>query len=341
MAGGDHPVQRLSIIGSKYHIRRVGDTEGNETMVSQDHHRVSAQRVTLPSGPVFYQQLGSGPPLLLIHGWGASSRYWARTLDALSDIRTCYAPDLPGYGETPPMEDTASIEQLAEVVIAFADAIGVNLFDLKGHSFGGAVAVHVAARIPTRVRHLILTCFGTFGTEIEQFLMGQAYYQMDLALTISKPWLMQWQPWMALWQRCVAAMGQYTPFPRAIALPFFYRLPADEQVCYDTYHDFMRMDYRTSLEGATSLANPSLRRAMQSITVPTLVIGARQDLMIMPSRVESTARLIPQARLAWLNQCGHLPMIECPQAYHRLVRNFLQQDEQSFLEGLLLTHTVR
>lgn len=305
----------------------------------QNQHTLSSEmtrRVSLASGPIFYQQMGSGPPLLLVHGWGASSRYWLNSLRNLSDIRTCYAMDLPGYGESPPMDDNASTERLAEVVMDFASAVGLTHFDLNGHSFGGAIALQMAARWPERVRHLVLTCFGTFGTEVEQFLMGQAYYQMDLTLTMYKPWLMQWQPWMALWQRCAASVGCYTLFPRAVAMPFFHRLPSDETMLCEGYTDFVCMDYRSSLESAASLANPSLRDAMQNISTPTLLIGARQDLMIMPSRVEGATAIIPQARLAWLNQCGHIPMIECPEAYHRLVRNFIQQDEQAFLESLLV-----
>jgi abhydrolase domain-containing protein 6 len=295
-------------------------------MTVQNHSpnaRESMQRLTLHHTPISYRQSGSGPPLLLLHGWGASSSYWHYTMSTFADRRTCYAPDLPGYGESPPLEGPASVEHLANLIIAFADALGITQFDLNGHSFGGAVAAHIAAHHPQRVRRLVLTCFGTFGTEMEQFLVSVAYYQMDLTLTMSKPWLMLWQPWMSLWQRCMAAAGCVSPVPQALAQPFFHRLPSDQAMLCEGYTDFVCMDYRTSLEGANSMGNPDLRKVLQSIIVPTLLIGARQDLMIMPTRVEGAAKLVPHARVAWINQCGHIPMIECPQDYHQILQGFL------------------
>lgn len=287
------------------------------------------QQRTLPLGdiPVSYTQGGSGPPLLLVHGWGGSSSYWATTFERCTNKHTCYAPDLPGYGKTPPVQGkSASAESLADFVVAFADALKLDQFDLNGHSFGGAVAAYVAARHPERVRHLVLTCFGTFGTELEQQLVSQAYYQMDLTLTMSKPWLMLWQPWMSAWQRCVAEAGKTTSAPKDLARPFFHRLPTDAAMLNKGYTDFTCMDYRSSLESATSLGAPLLRAALQSISAPVLLISARQDLMIMPARVEGAARLISNARIAWIDQCGHIPMIERPEEYNRLLCAFLSTD---------------
>ncbi len=282
-------------------------------------------RVDLPGNiPMLYRQQGSGPPLILIHGWGGSSDYWYQTMRDLADTYTCYAVEIPGYGNAPPMRQPASAERIADIIIAVADALDLPTFAINGHSFGGAVATYVAARAPKRVSRLVLTCFGTYVHETEQRMMTQAFYPTDLMLTISKPWLMMMQPWLHTWQCWWEQVGEQGKLYYDIARPFFHQFPPDEDVLREGFEDFMCMDYRSSLESAISLANPAIRDALCSLAVPTLLVGTRQDRMVLPSQVDGTAKLIPQSRLAWIDACGHIPMIECPKVYHPIIQAFLQ-----------------
>ncbi len=283
------------------------------------------QSAKLPSGTVFYEEKGSGPPMLLLHGWGATSYYWQETMQRFSTIRTCYAPDMPGFGKSAPVLQTASAENLAEVMIDFADALDIDQFDVNGHSFGGAVAAYIAARWPKRVRHLVLSCFGTFGTALEQQMMAYAYYPMDLTLFVWKPWLILGEPYMAWWQSWFATVGCTMQFPHEVARLFFHELPDNDNLMCESFTDFMCMDYRTSLETALSLANPALRKAMKGLSVPTLIVGTRQDVMVPPLHVTEAARLIARCKLAWIDGCGHVPMIERPAEYHELLHHFLLQ----------------
>ena len=119
--------------------------------------------VELSGGKIAYRKAGNGPPMLLLHGWGSSSRYWQGTLAALGATRTLYAPDLPGYGESPPQHATVCPESMAQLVIDFAEAVGLEYpFDLNGHSFSAAVSAHIAVGWRERVRYLVLTCPCTY-----------------------------------------------------------------------------------------------------------------------------------------------------------------------------------
>lgn len=284
------------------------------------------QQVTLSGGPVYYRQTGKGPPLILLHGWGGSSRNWQSTLQYLVDIRTIYAPDLPGYGESPPLADAATAERLAEIVIEFADTLGLESFDLNGHSFGAAIAAYIAAHWPARVRRLVLTCLSTFRTELERRMVEQAHQQVGMWLALWQPWMVLWEPWMALWQPWMARMGSIKPIYRAMASRFFYQVPSDESMLREGVADFLRMDRRTALEGALSSGSPTLTAALEKVTSPALLIGARQDTVMLPSGVAVAARLIPNCRLVWIDQCGHLPMIEQAEEYHQLLRTFLTEE---------------
>lgn len=267
--------------------------------------------VTVWDGPVFYREANSGPrpPLLLLHGWGGSSRYWRTTLAALGTERRILAPDLPGFGESPPLRGPATAERLAELVIAFADAMGLVQFDLNGHSFCASVAVYVAERYPQRVRRLVLTCMSTFRSEFERRMVDQVHHVMALWMALRRPW-----------------MGERRIIYRSAASRFFYRAPQDDAILRESFADFLKMDRRTALETAASAGEPHINQALQAVRCPTLVIGARQDKIMPPPGTPEVARLVPDSRLLWIEQCGHLPMVERPAEYHAALRAFLDDE---------------
>ncbi len=302
---------------------------------AQAYNQVPAHQIRLSSGRVTYRRTGTGPPLLLLHGWGGSSRHWYLTMEGLADIRTVYALDLPGYGQSPPLAEPSSAERLAECVIEFADALGIEQFDLNGHSFGAAVATYVAAYYPERVRQMVISCFGMFGSEAGQALLNLVYLQTYVPLQLWHPWLGFLQPWQTLWQLAMVSSGLTTPLvPWSAARPFFFQMPNDIALLQEGFSEFILMDQRTSLENTMSLGNPSLRAAMEMINAPTLLLGGRQDFIVLPEYIESAARIIPTCRTAWLDQCGHVPMIERPHEYQRILHEFLTEEHNTTQKNL-------
>lgn len=99
----------------------------------------------------------SAEPLLLLHGtfW---SRVWQPVLPALGEHLRCLALDLPGFGRSDGelTVEQASAPALADTVLATADRLGLDSFHLAAHDIGGAVAQHLAARSPERVRRMVL-----------------------------------------------------------------------------------------------------------------------------------------------------------------------------------------
>lgn len=266
-------------------------------------------RITLAGAELAFVSAGHGPPLLLLHGWGGSARYWQSTLARLAQQYTVYACDLPGHGASPPLNEAATSERFAELVLAFADAHGLAQFDLNGHSFSAGVAAFVAARQPDRVRRLVLTCFSTFRDERERRVVERIHHVMSLWLALRRPW-----------------MAQRRWFYRTVARRFFYRLPSDDALLAANLADFLATDRRTALETARSASNPAITAALRAIQVPTLVVGARRDQVMPPPGTPVVADLIPAARLVWIERCGHLPMIERPDVYLPLLEAFLNRD---------------
>jgi pimeloyl-ACP methyl ester carboxylesterase len=263
------------------------------------------QWITLRDSPIAYCQHGSGPPLLLLHGWGGSSRYWRGTLAACADRYRMYALDLPGYGASPPRDDARSVRELAALVLACADALGLEQFAVNGHSLSTSVAVYLAAMAPQRVTHLVLTCASTYRSEAERRLVKSIHLLLGLWLALRRPWMLR-----------------VPLIYRTVGRRFFYRAPADAvlQACLG---DFLRMDRSTALAHARDVANADYHDTLRQVRAPTLVIGARQDNIMPTAGTPHVARLIPTSQLAWIERCGHLPMIERPEMYHRLLCAFL------------------
>ncbi|NJP05618.1 MAG: alpha/beta hydrolase [Chloroflexaceae bacterium] len=298
----------------------------NHTNASNDIHRIDLSNTTLA-----YRQSNHipdkgepMPPLILIHGWGGSSRNWQYTIERLADMRLIYALDLPGYGDSPPLEDPPNWDHMSQIVVDFADALGLKQFDLNGHSFGAGVSAYVASRWSDRVRSLILTCFSTYRNELERRVVEQFLRQMGLSVAMWQPWMALWEPWMALWQPWMVWMGGISSMYQALAWRFFHRMPSNERLLQEGFEDFLRMDGRTALVNASSASDPTLNAALADIRVPTMIVGTRQDMIMPPSGVEVVAQLVGQGQPAWIDQCGHLPMLEQPDQYHQLVRRFLQ-----------------
>jgi pimeloyl-ACP methyl ester carboxylesterase len=287
------------------------------------------QSLELSDSTIFYHQKGQGSPIILLHGWGGSSRYWYNTLDHLATNHTVYALDLPGYGQSPALDGDISAERFAAILIEFADKLNLATFDLIAHSFGCGIAVHVAAHAPQRIRRLVLTCFSTFSNEFERRMVEQMLSQMGLSLALWQPWMSLWHPWMGLWQSWLTLwqppqmQGSIPTIYQTIAWRFFYRMPTDDTMLRESFGDFLDMDQRTSFNSIISALNPTINHAMQLITTPTLLIAARQDMIMPQTGVPVVAELIPTCQLEWIDQCGHIPMIEQPDVYHHLVQSFL------------------
>jgi pimeloyl-ACP methyl ester carboxylesterase len=100
---------------------------------------------------------GSGRPLLLLHGWGASAQLFDPILAGLEQGRRLIVPDLPGFGATPDPDVAWSVHEYAAWCLALLDRLDVDECDLIGHSNGGRVGIAMAAEHPGRVRRMVLT----------------------------------------------------------------------------------------------------------------------------------------------------------------------------------------
>ena len=117
---------------------------------------VSPRRVETRGGALAVSTVGSGSPLLLLHGFPQMRMMWAPVARMLAETHTLLIPDLPGYGDSDPPASVegASKRAMAETMVEAMAALGHDAFDVAGHDRGGRVAYRMALDHPERVKRL-------------------------------------------------------------------------------------------------------------------------------------------------------------------------------------------
>jgi pimeloyl-ACP methyl ester carboxylesterase len=105
---------------------------------------------------LYYEEHGSGEPLVLLHGGLGAAELWAPVLPALAAGRRVIAADLQGHGHTADVDRPLSAETMADDVAALIEHLGLERADVMGYSLGGHVALRTAIQHPQRVRRLVL-----------------------------------------------------------------------------------------------------------------------------------------------------------------------------------------
>lgn len=236
---------------------------------------------------ISYTSLGEGEEtVVLVHGYGGDGNSWLFVQEPLSEQRTVYTIDLPGHGTSTKDVGDGSLDTLADTVLGFLDALGVERAHLVGHSLGGAVVVAAAARQPDRVASLTLVAPAGFGTGINaEYLRGFAAATSRREL---KPHL-------------TALFADPSQATRQLAddLMKFKRL--------DGVHDALSTLLTTLLDGDGPGidANPLLER----VSVPLAVVWGREDKVLPVSNAEALAGRV---EVRYVDGAGHMAHMEQP-----------------------------
>lgn len=116
---------------------------------------VRSYRARIGGARLHYRAAGDGPPLVLVHGYSASSLWWHRNIAALAARHRVYALDLAGFGRSWPKR-SFTLDRGVEDILAWMQALGLERADFCGHSMGGQLCMRLAAAHPRRVRRLVL-----------------------------------------------------------------------------------------------------------------------------------------------------------------------------------------
>jgi pimeloyl-ACP methyl ester carboxylesterase len=268
--------------------------EAARARISALDARAERLRVALPGGGrMTWRRFGSGPPLVLIHGGHGSWLHWIRNIEALSTRRTLLLPDLPGYGDSDPIE-SSGIEEIVDAVVRSLDElVGAEVeVDLCGFSFGGLVASRVAA---ARGHTRRLVVIGTAGHGLK------SRYTLEM-----RNWRLARAPdalWSALRNNLAALMIHDPRDIDALALEV-------HRACCSATR------FRSKAIARVALLAPIL----EGVDAPVLLVWGEHDVTTQP---EAAARSIAGRRpgIEWriVPGAGHWAQYERPDEVNRLL----------------------
>ena len=275
--------------------------------------------VTVDEGFAEYLEVGTGPVVVLLHGDGETARDWRWVAPALAAAgHRVIAPSLPGHGATAESSSYA-MEDLARWVGRFLDALGISRATVGGNSIGGLIPVHLALQDPGRVSRLVLIDPAGMGYAVNPVLgMETMPLAGELAIATS---MLPGGPQL----RALVRAGDLFAQPLRVP-PGWWA----DQLRWGGGRPMLTASVacKRAILDAAGQFHVVLDR-LGELTVPTLVVWGALDKVVPLVQARAAADRIPGARLEILRSCGHVPHVECPEAFLAPVLRFLHDTREA------------
>jgi pimeloyl-ACP methyl ester carboxylesterase len=271
--------------------------------------------VTIDGRRVNVIELGSGPPVVFIHGLSGSWQNWLEQLPVFARDHRVITFDLPGFGASEMPREKITIRGYGRFVNALLDELGVSSGAVVGNSMGGFIGIELAIRFPERVERLVLV--SAAGLSIE-------YLRNERALAVLgtlENRLAAYSGWLASRSDALARRPGARRLIFGIVAHRPDRLPGPlvaEQVRGSGKPGF--------LPALDALTDYPIRDRLGEIACPTLIVWGSEDKLVPARDADEFARLIPNSRKVVWPETGHVAMLERPAAFNALLEAFLAEE---------------
>ncbi|AOZ93488.1 alpha/beta fold hydrolase [Paenibacillus crassostreae] len=250
-----------------------------------------------------YKDQGQGDPLVLLHGFCGSTRYWDRVVPLLSDHYRCIVPDLRGHGYTDAPMGAYTIEQMADDVVHLIDELKISKVTLLGHSLGGYITLSFAERYASRLNG--------FGLIHSTAYPDSEEVKEKRLLTVST---VQTQGVSALIDNLV---------PTLFA-------PEHVQSIPEWINSAKEIGYRTPPQGAIGATGamrerPDRRKVLSETELPVLLVAGEKDGIISPDRIFTVDK--PNVTQVTIAGVGHMSMMEAPEQLVGHIISYLEKSK--------------
>ncbi len=258
--------------------------------------------ITTDQGILHYEVFGRGRPVILLHGWLGSWGLWQETMTDLGRYYRTYALDFWGFGESGRKRDTYVVQDFVSLVDQFMEALGIAQAPLVGHSMGGTVSLSVAIQHPERVRKVVVIgspitgsslslLLKLFGVHPIAWVVYHNLWGLKLGFRILAPWYSRDPRWAAMMNR-----------------------------------DLERTTLESFLMSIASLRLTDLRPLLNQVHVPVMGMYGHKDVVVDPNQWQPIQAGIPGARIERFPDSGHFIMLDEPERFRGVLKNFLDQD---------------
>ena len=263
-------------------------------------------RVDVGGLSVAYERVGSGPALVLVHGYVADGpTTWRHQLDVLSDQFTVVAWDAPGAGGSTDPPEGFGIRGYADCLAGFIGELGLGPAHVGGLSFGGAVALSLSGRHPALTRTLTLAAayagwFGSLPTEAAEARLREALRLSELPA-----------------EQLVATL-----------LPTMFG-PTVSPTDVECFRDALAASHPSGLRAMARAAAEDQRDVLPRIAAPTLIVWGDGDERAPRPVAEALHAAIVGSRLVVLPGVGHVCNIEAADRFNLELRGFLREEDDA------------
>lgn len=242
------------------------------------------------------EKTGGSPAIVFIHGYCQSSAYWTPTATLAAEAGArCLAPDLPGFGRSADVPGPYTMEAYADSLAALLAEKGVGKATIVGGSMGGVVAQHFALRHPALLERLLLVATGAFTA--------------DPPAALAKA-------------DSIAAAEWNAQAAEPVARGFFFKKPAEADFA-ERGAIALAAAKAAAVEAARSNGLSRTFERLGEITVPVLIVQGRHDRARTPEHGAQMCERLPDANLVIVEDAGHTPQLEQPEAFHAIALPFL------------------
>lgn len=263
------------------------------------------QRVRVCGHSVGYRRAGSGPPLVLLHGFLCDSRVWRTQLSGLSNAFDVVAWDAPGAGESSDPRESFTIADWAECLDEFLSGLEIDAAHVLGMSWGGMLAQELYRWAPERVASLILAGAyagwrGSFPPDVVEQRLTRCIRESELP---ASEFVTRW-------------------------VPEFFTAAAPRELRREMsaiVGDFHPSGFRLM---ARSLAETDTTELLPTVAVPTLLVWGEEDIRSPLTIATRFKESIPGAELAVIPDTGHISNMERPSEFNECVRRFCEASQQ-------------
>jgi len=256
---------------------------------------ICSKMIKINGHNVHYYTAGQGETLVVIHGGMGDASTWLNNVNMLADNYTLYVPDLPGFGESQLLDCDHNIPAFTEFVEDFTENLGLDKFNLMGHSIGGGVALNYALRFPGKVKKLVLISSLCLGREIAPWVrmtsvLARALSSAMVSLSKATKWLID---------TLMLPVKLVRPLSRASVN--------------------LGSNITTLKEQTLVLTN-----RLAGLTVPTLLVWGARDEIVPVKQAYAAAQVIPDCQLRVFENRGHNVHRDEINNFSRLLTGFLE-----------------
>jgi len=254
--------------------------------------------LNLPDLDLYYEVTGDGPPLLLIHGLGSSSRDWEKQIEPFAKDFQVIMLDLRGHGQSGKPPGPYNIRMFAEDTVALIRELNIAPLHVVGISMGGMVAFELAVNFPKLLRSMaVINSYPE--VRVETFQDHLQIWRRYIILEL-----------LGMRGTGLALSKRLFPYPEQAELRELF------------VHRWAENDKRAYRDSLRAIVNWDVEEQIGEIRCPVLVVASDQDYMPLEEK-KAYATKIPNAKLVVIQDARHAVTVERPEQFNAVLREFL------------------